>query len=74
MNLYVRIVMIALPKDKFIHGDAKKQAKLLTTIHKEARHQTEKANEAYKMQKNKVVKNVPNFETGKRKNKLMSHT
>ncbi|XP_021722863.1 uncharacterized protein LOC110690352 [Chenopodium quinoa] len=74
-----------LPQKKFVHGDAKEQAEFMVKIHKEVRKNIEKANEIYKKQANKRVKNVRSFEVGdlvciymrkerfpnQRKNKLM---
>lgn len=48
VNPYVPIDMIALPKDKYVHGDAKQQDDLMTSIHKEICQQIEKANEVSK--------------------------
>ena len=84
-NPYVPIDLIALPQDKFVHGGAKEQAEFMIKVHKEVRKNIEKANEAYKKQANKRVKNVRTFEVGdlvwiymrkerfpnQRKNKLM---
>ncbi|XP_021767609.1 uncharacterized protein LOC110731999 [Chenopodium quinoa] len=75
----------SLPRDKFVHGGAKEQAEFMMKIHKEVRKNIEKANEIYKKQANKRVKNVRSFEVGdlvwiymrkerfpnQRKNKLM---
>ncbi|XP_021737472.1 uncharacterized protein LOC110703982 [Chenopodium quinoa] len=77
--------VLALPRDKFVHGGAKEQAEFMVKIHKEVRKNIEKANEIYKKQANKRVKNVRSFEVGdlvwiymrkerfpnQRKNKLM---
>ena len=85
VNPYVPIDLIALPQDKFVHGGAKEQAEFMVKIHKEVRKNIEKANETYKKQANKRVRNVKNFEVGdlvwiymrkerfpsQRKNKLM---
>ncbi|XP_021764724.1 uncharacterized protein LOC110729300, partial [Chenopodium quinoa] len=85
VNPYVPIDLIALPQDKFVHGGAKEQAEFMLKVHKEVRKNIEKANEVYKKQANKRVKNVKQFEVGdlvwiymrkerfpsKRKNKLM---
>ena len=85
-NPYAPIDLIALPKDKFVHGDAKEQAEFMIKVHQEVRKNIEKANEAYKKQANKRVKNVRTFEVGdlvwiymrkerfpnQRKNKLMT--
>ncbi|XP_021766991.1 uncharacterized protein LOC110731437 [Chenopodium quinoa] len=63
-NPYVPIDLIALPRDKFVHGGAKEQAEFMVKIHKEVRKNIEKANEIYKKQANKRVKNVRSFEVG----------
>ncbi|XP_057543293.1 uncharacterized protein LOC130821516 [Amaranthus tricolor] len=63
-NPFVSIDLIALPQDKFVHGGAKEQAEFMMKIHKEVGKNIEKANEIYKKEANKRVKNVRNFEVG----------
>ena len=53
-----------MPQDKFVHGGAKEQAEFMMKIHKEVGKNIEKANEIYKKEANKRVKNVRNFEVG----------
>ncbi|XP_057529848.1 uncharacterized protein LOC130808390 [Amaranthus tricolor] len=64
VNPYIPIDLKALPQDKFVHGGAKEQAEFMVKIQKEVRKNIEKANEIYKKQANKRVRNVKNFEVG----------
>ena len=52
VNPYVPIDLISLPKDSYVHGDARQQAEAMVKVHKEVRTNIEKANEMYKRKAN----------------------
>ncbi|XP_021731525.1 uncharacterized protein LOC110698413 [Chenopodium quinoa] len=64
VNPYVPIDYISLPKDKFVHGTAKEHIEFMIDVHKEVRKNIEKANESYKKQANKNLRNMKKFEVG----------
>ena len=84
VNPYVPIDLIKLPKNKYLHDDAKKHAENMVKLHKLVRERIEKINEMYKKNANKghtrrafevgdlvwVHLRKERF-PGKRKNKLM---
>lgn len=53
VNPYVPIDLIALPKDSYVHRDAREQAESMVKLHKQIRTNIEKANESYKKKANK---------------------
>ncbi|XP_021759479.1 uncharacterized protein LOC110724369 [Chenopodium quinoa] len=64
VNPYVPIDYISLPKDKFVHGIAKEHIEFMIDVHKEVRKNIEKANESYKKQANKNLRNMKKFKVG----------
>ena len=86
INPYVPIDLIELPKNEYIHDDAKKHAANMIKLHKLVRERIEKVNEAYKKRANKG-RTRRSFEVGdlvwvhlrkerfpgRRKHKLMPH-
>ncbi|XP_021776380.1 uncharacterized protein LOC110740208 [Chenopodium quinoa] len=64
VNPYVPIDYISLPKDKFVHGTDKEHIEFMIDVHKEVRKNIEKANESYKKQANKNLRNMKKFEVG----------
>ena len=53
VNPYVPIDLIELPKNEYIHGDAKKHAENMMKLHKLVCDRIEKVNEIYKKKANK---------------------